>query len=83
MVGNLVGQDARETHVVLWGRLGRQGGGRGVMSFQRRNQTRACLYAKRESGASVTRGDLTVAAWRKSKTLLQLSAMVANVLAVD
>ena len=43
---------------------------------------RARLSARRESGTAVTRGDLTVTAWRKAKTLSKLSAIMANVSAV-
>ena len=49
----------------------------------RRNQTRARLSVQRESGAAVTRGDLTATTWIKSKTLSQSSAMVDKVLAVS
>ena len=52
-----------------------------VFSY-RQNQTHTRLSAKRESGATVTCGELTVKDWRKSKTALQSSAMVAKVLAV-
>ena len=40
------------------------------------------LSARRKSGAAVTRGDLTMMAWRKAKTSSKSSVMVANVLAV-
>ena len=42
----------------------------------------ARLSARRESGATRTRGDLTATACRNAKTSSQSSAMVANVLAV-
>ena len=71
-----ISQDARETHVVLWGLLGWHGR---LMSVQIRNQTRALFSAQRESGATVTRGKLTDKAYRKAKTLSQLYVMVANV----
>ena len=50
-----------------------------LTSVQRRNQTRAGLSARRENGAAMTHGDLTETAWRKAKTLSQLSAMVVNI----
>ena len=46
---------------------------------QQLNQTRVRLFAQRESGPTVTRGDLTVTVWRKAKNLLQSSEMGANV----
>ena len=52
------------------------------MYVQRWNQMRARLSAQRDSGAAITRGDLTATAWRKSNTLSQLSEMVVNVSAV-
>ena len=56
------------------GRFGR------LTSVHRCNQTRAHLYARKESGAARTRGDLTATACRNARTSSQLSAMVANVL---
>ena len=54
----------------------------GVVRFvsdHRQKQTSICFSAQRESGAAMTRGDLTVTAWKKSKTSSQLSVMVANI----
>ena len=51
-----------------------------LTSVKRWNQTRACLSARRDSGAAMTRVDLTATSWRKAKTLPQSSAMVVNVL---
>ena len=61
--------------------------GAGVDSFgrfasvRRWNQTCARLSARREGGATRTRGDFMATACKNAKTLLQLSAIVANVLA--
>ena len=76
-----VGQDACDTHVVLWGRLGRRE--EVDVCPPAEPDMRALGCAKRESGAAVTHGDLTATAWRKAKTTSPSSAMVANVLAVE
>ena len=54
-----------------------------LVSYHRRNQTSTCLSVQRDSGAAMTRSDLTVTAWKKSKMLSQSSVMVANVSVVD
>ena len=66
--------------MVLWVRLGRCGEV-GVCPTTEPD-ARTLVQVKRESGATVTRGDLTATAWRKAKKLSQLYAMVANVSAM-
>ena len=50
---------------------------RGAISFanQRCNQVCARLSKRSKRGAAVTRGDFTVAAWRKVRMLLELVAI--------
>ena len=65
--GHHVGQEARETCVILWEQLGR----RGEVFFKTTDRTRcARLSAQRESVAAVTCGDLIATDCRKSKTSL-------------
>ena len=78
-VCNLVTTSVRTPVKPMWscgdvlGSVGR------LVSVQRREQTNARLSERREIGDAVTCGDLNATAWREAKTLLQLSAMVANV----
>ena len=53
-----------------------------LILYHRQNQTRTCLSTQRDSGSAMTSGDFTATSWRNSKTLLQLSEMVANISAV-
>ena len=81
-VCNLVATSAKTPMGPMWSCGAGLGGVGRLMSVQQRNQTRARLSARRESGDTVTHGDLTATAWRKAKTSSHLSAMVVNVSAV-
>ena len=82
MVCNLVATLVRTPVIPMWYCGAVLGGVGRLMSVQLRKQTRACLSARRKNRATMNRRYLTATDWRKAKTSLQLSVMVANVSAV-
>ena len=81
-VCNLVATSVKTTVRPVWFCGTGLGGVGRLVSIHQQNQARVRLSARRESGATMTHGDLNVTAWRNAKTSSQLSAMVANLSAV-
>ena len=81
-VCSLVSTSAKTPVRPMWSYEAGLGGMVRLVSVHRQKQTRVRLSARREIGAAVTRGELTVADWRKTKTSSQFYAMVTNILAV-
>ena len=67
-VCSLTATSVKTTVIPMWSCGAGLGGMVRLVSVHQQNQTRVHLSAQRESVDAVTRGDLTVTAWRKAKT---------------
>ena len=54
-------------------------GGGILLPDHRQNQTRMRLSAQSDISTAIVRGDFTAKYWRKAKTLLQFSEILANI----